>query len=399
MSQTSQLGVNLTLIRFIQQRAAAALMAHHRPRILLCAPAHFSERLAASTQYQFIPCEAADARILREIRKHPFDGVLIHYELGIGNNSVLEFMDVAGEEFRKLPCFVLCKEDDPKEISRHGWRSIGLSDLSSASELEEKLKLELFLFPWMRRDALRNNLAILKIVPPWASRHQHVVRRLRSSQFNLEEAAEFIKRDPVLSAQLLHLAGAAPFSRGKPVENADKAVSIFGAEQLKSLLASAWVFFTNYNYACEGFDPKAEWIHAVEVADQVRKICEYERVDARTTETAITAAFLHDFGKLLLAAKRPNDYAKVLAAVKKGQGPSWQVEDQLLGFNHAEVAGCLLALWGAPLPVAEEVMLHHSDGLEVWSPAYLIQRVHPKHADHFRKNKASAEDADMWGDH
>ncbi len=353
--------------------------AHHRPRVMLCAPHRLRERLEASTRFEFIPNGNTDPEILRGIKQSQIDGVLIHYEAG--NETVSHFIEVAGKDFPDLPCFILCNQNDHRKISQYGWEFMVIRDMTSVSEIEEKLERVLFIFPWMRRGVLRTTLGTLKTIPTEAASHQRIAHELQNPQFDLTYIASLIKQDPALTAQLLKIVNSAAFSRGTSVQNVDEAVLILGALKLQALVASAWAFFLIDDNACKGFHPGTEWKHAVAIADRVRQICEDEQVNSQTAETAMIAAMLHDIGKLLLAANMPRDYARVLEQVERGHEPSWQVEDRLLGFNHAEVAGCLLGLWGVPLPVAEAVMLHHTENLDAKSVAAFIQKAHAENVD------------------
>ncbi len=346
----------------------------NRPHMVLCASQKLRERLATSTKYEFVPFGNANPEILREIDQSQIEGVLIHYE--DGNQKLSDFIDVAGRDIPHLPCFILCNQNDQRKLSQYGWQFIVIQDITSVSEIEEKLQRVLFLFPWMKREVLKKTLGALKKIPDEAASHQRIARELQNPQFDLKQIADLIKLDPALTAQLLKIVNSAAFSRGTSVQNVDEAVLILGALKLQALVSSAWAFFLIDDGACKGFCPRDEWNHAVTIADRVRRLCEEEGANAQTTETAIIAAMLHDLGKVLLAANLPHDYAVILEKTALGQEPSWQVENQLLGYNHAEVAGCLLGLWGVPLPVVEAVMLHHTEGLDPTSEAYFIQKAH-----------------------
>jgi len=354
--------------------------AHHGlPCVALVASAEVGNCLAASTQFKFIRHGHADPGILGGIQQSAMAGVLIHFEAGAGH--VPDFVSCAGRDFPDLPCFILCSQDDQKEVSRFGWQVIAVHDPASVMEIEEKLQRALFLFPWMRSDVFRKILFAIKTIPAESASHQRIARELQNPQFNLEHIAKLIKQDPALTAQLLKIVNSAAFFRSSPVQNVDEAVTIVGAMKLQALVLSAWAFFLIDDGACAGFHPKSEWKHAMEIAERVRHICKTERVKFDLTETAIIAALLHDLGKLLLAANLPHDYARVLEMVDTDHRPAWQVENQILGFNHAEVAGCLLALWGVSLPVARAVLHHHADGLPENSAAGLIQKAHQQQND------------------
>ena len=361
--------------------AASPVRTQSRPRVMLCAPSGARERLLASKQFEFIPCGKADLEVLKRMHASQIDGVLLHFEVGVATGTLLEFVNAARTNFPDLPCFTLCNHNDQKEIGKYGWQVIAARDLTSVSEIEQKLQSQMFFFPWLTREVLRNALVTLRTMPAEAASHQHIVKELQNPKFSLEEIAKFIKRDQAITAQLLKIVNSAAFSRGDAVSDVTEAVLILGAVKLQALILSAWAFFMIDESACPGFRPKEEWEHAVLIAAQVRKICEAEGMTSRLTETAITAALLHDIGKLLLAANRPNEYAKVLEGVKLKQATFWQEENELFGFNHAEVAGCLLSQWGVPFAVAQAVILHHADDLEEGSIASLIQKAHTQDAE------------------
>jgi HD-like signal output (HDOD) protein len=346
----------------------------HLPRLVLCASRNVSEFLSASAQFEFVPYGAPDREILSIIRPQEIDGFLVHFESG--DAAALEFLEAAGKNFPDLPCFVLCDLASQKEIPEHAWQIVAVRDLGSLSEMEDKLARALFLFPWMRCEMLRKIIVALKTIPAEASNHQKIVRELQNPEFTLENVARMIKQDPALTAQLLKIANSAAFFRASPVMNVDEAVTFLGSVKLRALISSAWAFFLIDDDVCAGFRPGDEWRHAVETTERVTQMCRGEGLDAQATETAVIAALLHDIGKLLLAANLPDDYAKVLQSAGLVTDGLWEVENQMLGFNHAEVAGCLLAIWGMPLSVAEAVMFHHSEGLAADSPGALIQRAH-----------------------
>jgi HD-like signal output (HDOD) protein len=386
------MGLGLTTLFFPNKAAGVAGKPKFRPEVVaspasaqpipclaLCAPPEIRECFSASTKFKFIPHGKADPAILSGIEHSEMAGILIHFEAG--TTQVQDFIAVAGKDFPDLPCFILCNLNDQREVSQYGWQVIAVRDLTSLSEIEEKLQRALFLFPWMRCDVLRKILAAIKTIPAESASHQRIARELQNPQFSLEHIAKLIKQDPALTAQLLKIVNSAAFFRTSPVQNVDEAVTIVGAMKLQALVLSAWAFFLIDDGACAGFHPKNEWKHAMEIAERVRVICKTEQVNTETTETAIIAALLHDLGKLLLAANLPRDYALVLQRVESDRSSCSQVEDQMLGFNHAQVAGCLLALWGVSLPVAEAVLYHHADGLAAGSPAALIQKAHAHEND------------------
>src|SRR6185436_11569887 len=70
---------------------------------------------------------------------------------------------------------------------------------------------------------------------------------------------------------------------------------------------------------------------------------------------AITAALLHDIGKLVLAARLPDQFELALRRSMEQELPLYDCEREVLGFSHCEVAAYLLNLWGLPAPVVDAI--------------------------------------------
>jgi HD-like signal output (HDOD) protein len=74
---------------------------------------------------------------------------------------------------------------------------------------------------------------------------------------------------------------------------------------------------------------------------------------------AMTAALLHDCGKLVLATLMPAEYHDALVTAYRESLPHWEAEAQTFGCTHAEIGAYLLGLWGLPRRVVDAVAGHH----------------------------------------
>jgi HD-like signal output (HDOD) protein len=352
--------------------------AHQLPRVALCASPQVSDTLAESTEFEFISFGHADPAILSVLGQSDIEAILVHWEPASQDPS--QFVSISSKALPALPCFVLCEAQHQNalqlSLSQNEWRVIAVRDMASIQETEERLRQALFLYPWMQSDTLRRLLGALKIIPTENASRQRILTELRNSDFDLDNVSHLIRQDPSLTAQLLKIGNSPVLARTSRVLNLDEVVSNLGATKLQALISAAWAFFAINEGVCPGFNPKREWAHATEVAESVSQLCRAEEIPSDLAETTAIAGLLHDFGKVLLAANAPAEYAKVLEQAEMRNEPLWKVENQMLGFNHAEVAGCLLALWGVPLPVAEAVLLHHAKDVPAKSPAALIQKAH-----------------------
>jgi HD-like signal output (HDOD) protein len=101
------------------------------------------------------------------------------------------------------------------------------------------------------------------------------------------------------------------------------------------------------------------WRHSFDVSRFVRVIARIERLDDDTTGHAVTAAVLHDAGRLVLASCLTDEYGVIVDRAMRDQQPLVQVEQDVLGCTHADVGAYLLGLWGLPDQVTAAVAWHH----------------------------------------
>lgn len=82
-------------------------------------------------------------------------------------------------------------------------------------------------------------------------------------------------------------------------------------------------------------------------------------------DEAMAAALLHDFGKVLLRNRFPNQYDALRRRACDEGRPVFSLERDLLGTDHAAFAGDLLMAWGIPIDLVDAVRLHHAPWEEI----------------------------------
>jgi putative nucleotidyltransferase with HDIG domain len=163
--------------------------------------------------------------------------------------------------------------------------------------------------------------------------------------------------DPSLTAGALQLCNSAVFAGANPATDLHEAVSRLGfgrAYQLVAAISGARALSpAQKGY---GIDQGELWKHSVTaaVAGQLmaRELGEDENL-------AFTCCLLHDIGKVILANALEHIYAKMVEDVEKNQQTLLDTEKRLLGVQHAEVGGRLLARWKFPSNIVAAVWFHH----------------------------------------
>ena len=186
-----------------------------------------------------------------------------------------------------------------------------------------------------------------------------VVEELASPNASVAAAGELIARDPAVTAKLLQLANSAAFGGPARVNQPAEAVSYLGFEMTKAMLLT--VHSLSLFETAPAIRPYLEpfWDHALLTGQYAQRIAEWENADQELAGQAFTAGLLHDLGKLLYIANRPDEFAEAMAAARAENRSPWIMEARHLGASHAEAGGFLLAVWNLPPAIVEAVAGHH----------------------------------------
>ena len=181
---------------------------------------------------------------------------------------------------------------------------------------------------------------------------------LASDDSTAETVAEIVASDPAMVAKVLQITNSAFFGLRRQIDDATDAVRLLGFDLVHSLTLSAGVFSPNSDRALGPLTDQL-WRHSVLTASFAKLIVRAEKADTATFNAAMTAALIHDVGKLVLAASAPTEYLALLCDASNQPEPVWELETDTFGTSHAEVGGYLLGLWALPEPIAEIVAYHH----------------------------------------
>ncbi|HZR32056.1 MAG TPA: response regulator [Terriglobales bacterium] len=196
-----------------------------------------------------------------------------------------------------------------------------------------------------------NNLPSLPLL------HQKIVEQLSGPEVSVSVLKDIVGRDPAMTARILQLVNSALFESARQITQASSAVDVLGAESLSYLVTQVGVFAPAVPSEIP-LDLDAENNHAFRVKMAARTIAECEQLDGDKKAKALTAALIHDLGKLLLAWQMPQEYTKVRHLIKAGMS-CIQAEQKVFHGDHAQLGSWLFGLWGLPESLIKAVALHH----------------------------------------
>lgn len=185
---------------------------------------------------------------------------------------------------------------------------------------------------------------------------------LAGEEPSMREVAGLIAQDVGMSTGILKLVNSAFFGLRTHVSSPVHAVNLLGLDVVKALVLGVGLFDRFDKDAFRGFDLEKLWSHSFGTGRLAREIAACEGAARTVEEQCSIAGFLHDVGKLVLAANFPQGYQEVIAACQQGQGTILDMERRFFGASHAEVGAYLLGLWGVEDAVVRAVYLHHEPG-------------------------------------
>jgi putative nucleotidyltransferase with HDIG domain len=184
-----------------------------------------------------------------------------------------------------------------------------------------------------------------------------LVAKLNRPDTSVGEIAEIIEGDVGTAARLLQLVNSVIFRASREILTVKTAVGFLGLDVVKNAVLSMEGFQAFQKIpAIPGFSLEELQTHCRLTAAIAARL----PLPADVRDAAIVAALLHDIGKLVLAYKMPDRFARLVARARSERKPLFRIEEELWGITHAEIGAYLLGLWGLPLRVTESIAYHHA---------------------------------------
>ncbi|MCC7413583.1 MAG: HDOD domain-containing protein [Gammaproteobacteria bacterium] len=212
----------------------------------------------------------------------------------------------------------------------------------------------------LRDEGLVALVAGLKSLPSLPALYQEITAEIDSPDGSVARVGEIIARDVAMTAKLLQLVNSAFFGLPRAVNRVGDAVAYLGLDVLRALVLTSGVFSHCDEKTARSCRLEELWRHSAEVGALARRIARAQGCEGKLAEIAMMAGMLHDVGRVLLAANRPQEYAAALARAQEiGTAAA---EREAFGHSHAEVGAYLMGIWGLPDLIVEAIAYHHAPG-------------------------------------
>ena len=182
---------------------------------------------------------------------------------------------------------------------------------------------------------------------------------VESPDSTIADIAQAVSQDPAFTVRLLRVANSPLYGLTSSIDTVSKAVSIIGTGRIRNLalstaVADSFSGLSNSLVSMENF-----WRHSLYCGLAAKKLAQLAgRCDV---EAVFTAGLLHDIGELVIFNRRPEQAKDALMRVldSADELALYEAEQQVMGFDHAQVGGELAQQWQLPPMLAECIACHH----------------------------------------
>ncbi|NOY53533.1 MAG: HDOD domain-containing protein [Deltaproteobacteria bacterium] len=199
--------------------------------------------------------------------------------------------------------------------------------------------------------ALRSKIEEVKNIPTLPGVVSKITSMIHDPHVSTEKLGRIISHDQVLSAKVLKLVNSPFYGFPGRISSVSHALVLLGFNVIKGMLISASVF-DMMSRAMVGL-----WEHSLGCATVAGIIG--RKLDETDSEEVFIAGLLHDIGKVMIKVTLPEDFEAILRTAREEGLYMREVEERMVGIDHAGIARWVAAKWNLPENIAEPMTCHH----------------------------------------
>lgn len=171
------------------------------------------------------------------------------------------------------------------------------------------------------------------------------------------DIGKIISQDPALTTRLLKIVNSSFYGLASRVDTVTRAISILGFEDVRTLVmatSSVEVFSRLSNNLV---DMETFWRHSIYCGVVARILA--TKCNVLNAERLFIAGLLHDIGLLVMYHQLPDKSGEVIERYSEGNEELYQIENDIIGFNHCDVGYELMRNFNMPPSLCEAIAYHH----------------------------------------
>lgn len=194
---------------------------------------------------------------------------------------------------------------------------------------------------------------------PLPATAQHIVRLLQGEDVSIARVAELIEVDQAIAASVLRMAGSAAFAGRQAPSTVREALLRTGTMPLLTMVMSNYLSRVAQAAPLYDLSESDLWSHGAASQLAVQALIQELPRTTVLPPVTMTAALLHDIGKLITARYLNGRVADISAQAARAGCTFVEAERALFGTDHAEVGAAVAVEWKFPPEVAHAIAHHH----------------------------------------
>lgn len=188
--------------------------------------------------------------------------------------------------------------------------------------------------------------------------YQSVEEAIHDGSKSMDDIANLISADVDLSMRILGISNSALFGFASKVETINRALTLVGTQQLRDIVLATELMENFRNVPNNLIDMQRFWQHSILTGTLARAIATYRR--EQNIESYYVAGLMHDIGRMVLYLRVPEPMVEMLKRLKKEETPLYEMEKEILGYDHAQLGASLLQSWSIPDNLSVPIRYHHT---------------------------------------
>ena len=208
-------------------------------------------------------------------------------------------------------------------------------------------------------DAIIQSVTSLRPMPSNITR---ILKEIENPEITIEVLVGLISLDQALAALVLQMSNSVSLGYSRQCTTLYESIMYIGIKRLKSiLLTSSATGMMDRSLSGYRLGAGELWHHSLVTGVASEWLAQALRYPS--PEEAYVCGLLHDIGKLLLDQFVLSNYQSITDAVQHYKLELWQVENKLIGIDHAMVGGLIAERWNYPEILVEAIRYHHTPSL------------------------------------
>lgn len=205
---------------------------------------------------------------------------------------------------------------------------------------------------------LEHVLKRIQTLPPLPTSAMRVIALTRNPATSASELENVIAQDPALAAGMLRQANSAYYGYARRISSLQEAIVVLGFQAAQGLaMASAVAPLLKIQLVGYEIEQDGLWKHSMLTAMASQSLC--KKLKLPYGDVAFTAGLLHDIGKLVIAIYVQEVGAFLIEKVALAKLSYVELEEKVIGYNHATVGGFLAKGWNLPEDLVAAISYHH----------------------------------------